>query len=209
MGQYYKLVVLNTSKKTTKNADKVKAFMTSWDFNQGAKLMEFSWIDNDFVCYFESLINKENGLFAGYPILVAGDYADEEPNTYKNEKVNIYQLCAECGDIILPKWLMHKNVECKHYRYLINEDKKVFIDTNRMRSCGTTEWEGKKYVWKVNPLPILCNDGCIGGEARGGGDYSHKHREVGAWRRNVVVTSDNRPDEKKYREVFYNFREKI
>lgn len=31
---------------------------------------------------------------------------------------------------------------------------------------------------------------------------------IGAWKRNVVVTSDNRPDEKEYREVFYNFYEK-
>jgi hypothetical protein len=57
----------------------------------------------------------------------------------------------------------------------------------------------------MHPLTLLCSDGCNGGESRGGGDYHHKHRMIGAWRRNVVVTSDNRPDEKEYREVYYKF----
>ena len=204
MGQYYKLVVLNTHKKSAKNAEKIKAYMMSWDFDQGAKLMEFSWIGNHFVEYLESLINKENGLFAGYPVVVAGDYADEEPNTYKKEKLNIYQLCEEFGEKLTPEWFAKNNIEHKHYRYVINEDKKVFIDTQRMKSCGTTEWQGGKINWQVNPLTLLLADG----NGRGGGDYHKEHREVGAWRRNVVVTSDNRPDEKEYREVFYNFYEK-
>jgi hypothetical protein len=204
MGQYYKLVLLNSHKKSYPNKKKVAAYLRSWDFNQGAKLMEFSWIGNNFVGCLEALINKESGEYAGYPVIVAGDYADEEPYTLNGEKWNIYQLASEYGHGIKPE----DAPTPKHYRYVINEDKKVFIDCERMRVCGTTEWEGEKTTWQVHPLTILCSDGCNGGDARGGGDYRTKHREVGAWRRNVVVTSDNRPDESEYREVFYDFYEK-
>lgn len=200
MGQYYKLVVLNTKKKSAKNSDKIKAYMKSWDFEQGAKLMEFSWIGNHFVEYLESLINKENGVFAYYPIIVAGDYADEEPNTYNKEKWNIYQLCDVFGERLTPEWFAKNCIKHKHYRYIINEDKMVFIDTERMRKCNVGYGDEK---WQVHPLTILLSDG----NGRGGGDYGKKHREVGSWKRNVVLTSDNRPNEDEYREVFYDFYE--
>ena len=192
MGQYYSLVLLNSRKKTYPNKKKVKVYLQSWDFDQGAKLMEFSWIGNEFVGRLEALINKESGKYAGYPVIVAGDYADEEPYTLEGKKWNIYDLASVFGKKIEPK----DAPEPKHYRYVINEDKKVFIDCERVKS-----FDG----WRVHPLPILCCDGCY----RGSGDYHNKHREVGAWKRNVVVTSDNRPDEKEYREVFYNFYEKL
>ena len=204
MGQYYKICLLNSKKKSYPNKKKVAAYLQSWDYEIGAKLMEFSWIGNNLVGRLESLINKESGKYAGYPVIVAGDYADEEPNTLNGKKWNIYEL-AGFGHQITPK----EAPEPKHYRYVINEDKKVFIDCTRMKVCDTTEWKGEKHTWQVHPLTILCSDGCNGGDARGGGDYDTKHREVGAWRRNVVVVSDNRPNESEYREVFYNFYEKF
>jgi hypothetical protein len=204
MGQYYKLCLLNSKKKSYPNKKKVAAYLESWDYGQGAKLLEFSWIGNNFVGRLEALINKESGEYAGYPVIVAGDYADYEPKTLQKEKWNIYEL-AGFGHQITPE----EAPEPKHYRYVINEDKKVFIDCARMKVCATTEWEGVKHTWQVHPLTILCSDGCNGGDARGGGDYYTKHREVGAWRRNVVVVSDNRPDENEYKEVFYNFYEKF
>lgn len=203
MRQYYKLVVLNSKKKNYPNKKKVAAYLESWDYQQGAKLMEFSWVGNHFVGRLENLINKENGKYAGYPVIVAGDYADDEPLTLKGEKWNIYNLAEEFGHKIEPE----EAPEPKHYRYVINEDKKVFIDTERMKVVYEGEWQGEPYTMQVHPLSILCSDGCNGGDARGGGDYHHKHRMVGAWRRNVVVVSDNRPDESEYREVFYNFKD--
>ena len=207
MGQYYKMVVLNTHKKNAKNCDKIKVYMESWSFDQGAKLMEFSWMGNKFVEHLESLINLENGPFAHCPIIVAGDYADAEPNKYNNEKVNIYDLTIDFGKELTPDWFEKHNIKPQHYRYLINETKGVFFDTERVKHCDVSEYEGKKYFWKVHPLPILCCDG----NGRGGGDlHSRKNmRAIGSWRRNVVVTSNNRPDESVYREVFYNFTDKF
>ena len=203
MGQYYKICLLNSKKKSYPNKKKVAVYLQSWDYDNGAKLTEFSWIGNNFVGTLEALINKETGKYAGCPVIVAGDYADEEPYTLNKEKVNIYELASTFGHKITPE----EAPKPKHYRYVINEDKKVFIDCERMRVCGVSEWDGEKTIWQMHPLTILCSDGCNGGHGRGGGDYHRKHREVGAWRRNIVVVSDNRPDESEYREVFYDFHE--
>jgi hypothetical protein len=201
MGQYYKLVILNSRKKSYPNKKKVAAYLTSWDYDNGAKLMEFSWIGNNFVGTLESLINKENGKYAYYPIIVAGDYADEEPYSLNGEKLNLYDIATDYGTKIGPQ----DAPEPKHYRYIINEDKKVFIDCERVKISDTyTNDKGEVYEYRVHPLPILCCDGC----GRGNGDYRGNHREIGAWKRNVVVVSDHRPDENEYREVFYNFIDK-
>lgn len=66
MGQYYRLSVLNSPKKTSSNVDKVIATMSPYDYFNGAKLMEFSYIGNAYVGAFETLINKENGKYAGF-----------------------------------------------------------------------------------------------------------------------------------------------
>ena len=49
MGQYYNAVILADNKK------KVKAWVYSRDFSNGLKLMEHSYIGNNFVSAFESL----------------------------------------------------------------------------------------------------------------------------------------------------------
>ena len=100
MGQYYYGVVLNSRRKNYPNKEKVKAWLSPYDYGNGAKLMEHSYIGNDYVSAFEALINKENGEYAGYPIIWAGDYADKEPNTFKKEKVNVYSLCDEANIVM-------------------------------------------------------------------------------------------------------------
>lgn len=206
MGQYFKLCVLNTKNKNAKNKDKVKAYLESWDFGNGAKLTEFSWIDNTFVSYFESLINDENGIMAGLPIIAAGDYADEEPSSYKKDFMNIYDLAIMFGKQLNPDWFDMQHIQPKHYRYIINKDKKLFIDTKKMKSCRSWVIDGKRHHMRMHPLPLLCADG----NGRGGGDYFGANKEVvGSWCRNVVVVSDAKPNKKEYKEVFYDFRIKL
>lgn len=188
MGQYYCGVILNSHKKNFPNKDKVAAWVSSYDYNNGAKLMEHAYIGNKYVGAFETLINKENGKYAGYPIIWAGDYADEEPYKFKGEKVTLYSLAHDNNNKL-------NGIVPKHYRYVINEDKKLFIDTGKINK--------DKYEYRIHPLPLLCADGC----GRGGGDYWGKNqRRVGSWKRNVVVVSDNRPDDT-YKEISINFVE--
>ena len=188
MGQYFHGVILNSHKKNYPNKEKVAAWVSPYDFDNGAKLMEHSYINNNYVGAFETLINKENGIYAGLPIIWAGDYADAEPYTLNGKRHDIYSLAYEYATKLV-------NIEPKHYRYLINEDKKQFIDTNKIKADN--------YGYKIHPLPLLCADG----NGRGGGDYYGRNmKRVGSWKRNVVVVSDIRPDES-YKEITINFVE--
>jgi len=194
MGEYYKCVILNSRKRNVSNTKKILATIKPWDFDNGAKLMEWGYINNDVTKALEALINRETGVFAGKPIVIAGDYDDDEPNTFKGEKVNLYFLSDKVGEKITENWLKLNKVEPKHYRYIINETKGVYIDTYRV--------EKDDWGCRIHPLPILCCDD----EAKGLGSYNGKNqRMMGSWRRNVVTVSDNKPDG--MREVFYRFRE--
>ena len=187
MGQYFSGVILNSHKKNYPNKEKVAAWVSPSDFDNGAKLMEHSYINNSYVGAFETLINKENGIYAGLPIIWAGDYADDEPYTLNGNKVTIYSITDGVKSI--------KGITPKHYRYVINEDKKQFIDTNKIKADN--------YGYKIHPLPLLCDDG----NGRGNGDFYGKNlKRVGSWKRNVVVVSDIRPDES-YKEITINFVE--
>lgn len=194
MGQYYKAIILASANKRSANKTKVMASITSWDFNNGAKLMEHSYIGNYFVGAFESLINKESGEYAGLPVAWGGDYADNEPNPHNHEKVNLYDLAHAYG-----KKIKFGDIEPKHYRYIINEDDKEYIDTLNPNCACNTPWEGLT----INMLPLLIAEG----NGRGGGDYHGKNeRYVGIWARHIVVVSDNKPDNT-YKEVEMSFEE--
>lgn len=196
MGQYYCFAALDSH-------NKIKAFAFPTQYNQGLKLMEFSYIGNNFMGVVESLINIDNdeGRFAHSNIVFGGDYADKEGNA--EEGKNICQLCKS-GDIdsimIDPK----NAPKPRHYRYLINETKKVFFDMDRVKRFSYYDyWGGKKCFASIHPLSILCCEG----NGRGNGDFNGHHKKVGAWSRDVVVTSDNMPNTEIYSEVFYHFKE--
>jgi hypothetical protein len=173
MGQYYKAIVPTT-----------KEYVSSYTFNNGAKLMEHSWMRNPFVKFVESLI-VEGGVWFGKPLVWAGDYADPEVDgdgnvikimsEGKEYEANLYSL----KEIEIKPSLNFKE---KHYRYLINETKKEFVDKNK---CPKDE-DG----WRLHPLPLLTSDG----NGRGGGDYSGDNMEyVGRWARDIIKVSTKKP----------------
>ena len=79
MGQYYKAVLLDEDKK----AD---GFVSSYDFGSGAKIMEHSWMRNDFVGFVEKLLKMKPKA-----LVWAGDYADEE----EGQEENLYFIADE------------------------------------------------------------------------------------------------------------------
>ena len=85
MGQYYMPVILADNKKT------VKKFIYSHNYGNGMKLMEHSYIGNNFVSAFESLIQDNPQR-----VVWAGDYADE----CKQRKSNIYDRCKDSLKVI-------------------------------------------------------------------------------------------------------------
>ena len=65
MGQYYNPCILTDNKK------QVKTWLNPHAFGNGAKLMEHSWLTNNFVRAFESLIFDKPEF-----VVWCGDYAD-------------------------------------------------------------------------------------------------------------------------------------
>lgn len=217
MGQYYKPIVLD------KESGLPIAHLYSHDYGSGLKLMEHSWLGNNFVSTFISLI-QPGGQFEGKPIVWAGDYGDEETNENGKFKfpfkdgertngLNLYSLCHDNEEEVRIYGHGHGSItkvnppeknRGNEYRYYINEDKKEFVDVETLLVTG--KWgDGSSMV--IHPLPLLTCEG----NGRGGGDYhlctSNDEEYVGSWSRNVIRCSNKKPSNE-YTQIFPQFYEK-
>ena len=157
MGQYYYPIILSAD-------GKIMAWMSAGYYNDGLKLMEHSYIGNNFVSTFEYGLSPE-GPFHKSRVVWAGDYADCEPGKEKN----LHNMCDEFN-VIKPA-----KKDTTKYCYVVNHTKKLFIDKSNMVS---------------HPLPILTAEG----NGRGGGDWSGDSELVGSWARDVISVEEIRPD---------------
>ncbi len=156
MGQYYKAVFVN------ENKDKVEAFISPYNYGNGAKLMEHSWVGNEFVQAAVNYLNK----IGGGRLIWAGDYGDEVLKV-KGEDTNYYCAASEENGVEKITDPVNRNLEI---RFLINEDKMEYID---LWDLGFPLGGAN-----VHPLPLLCADG----NGRGGGDYYGVGMDyVGSW----------------------------
>ena len=182
MGQYYKPIILDSKKK------KVVSWMYTHDYRNGLKLMEHSWIGNDF------MMTVENNLIPGgawykQPLVWAGDYADPEGKS----KSNLHNRCEKITQIV-PKL---KKIG-KRYKYIVNHDKKEFVNKDVV---PTTTMIGDKHPWQIHPLSLLTCEG----NGRGGGDYHKESPLIGAWARDVISIESKPPVD--YKELFFNLTE--
>lgn len=186
MGQYYKPI----------NIDK-KQYVYSHDFGNGLKLMEHSYVGNNFVKVVEALI-AEGGAWHGDHIVWAGDYADPEKGVkvkrfkdsytgkMRTSKPNLWDLVDDSVDPAM------KIKPCggKSYRYVINLDTKKFVDTKQIPMTDIWKDEnGKEFSVCIHPLPILTCEG----NGRGGGDLHKEDPLIGSWARQRVTVSDLLP----------------
>ena len=181
MGQYYKPIILKEKE------DKPKRWFYSWDYDNGMKLMEHSYLANNFVgVVCNQLINKPNRL------VWAGDYADIEKDTegtgYEGRGQNLYELAADNL-----KSRAKKQYDNKKYHILVNHTAKQFVDTNNIKP----DEDG----WEIHPLPLLT----VEGNGRGGGDYHGENPHIGMWARDVIEVTTKAPDG--YEEIKPEFHE--
>ena len=186
MGQYYKLMTLKTRLKEAKNTqnEKIDKWFYAHEFDNGLKLMEFSYVGNNLVNAFCSTLVEEPKI-----VVCGGDYADPDR---KRQKRNLYYLATDKTKVNPVDYI---DVCNKTYQYIINEDTKQFVDVNKAKR--------DKWGMKVHPLPLLIAEG----NGRGGGDYSTNCPDidkVGIWARNLIRVSDEKPS-KDYKELKVKF----
>lgn len=190
MGQYYRGVILS---KNTKKSEKiiVKQSFCCYAHDNGAKLMEHSYVNNWYVKEYERALAEE---FYGYPLVWSGDYADShfdtdvyskalefiDKATRKNAKALGYRKNknGRWGDEFIRDGITASEKSlaiatpyeelATTYEYIINFTKKMFVRIPKKTVKGLL----------IHPLPLLCADG----NGRGGGDYEGTNMElIGSW----------------------------
>lgn len=171
MGQYYKGAVLKKDfLLNTENC--VLASVSPYDYDNGAKLMEHSWIGNGYVNAVSQLIGDEREEnYFGYPFVWVGDYADDVNG------VDIYGIAHEAVKKYKDANLLENEVT---YKYILNLDKKQYV-----------EIPGYNNDWQIHPLPLLT----ASGNGRGGGDYHGDNEDmVGIWAYDCIGLSNQIPE---------------
>lgn len=167
MGQYYKPAIL----KNNKSKSTVLKWAYSHRYESGLKLMEHSYVGNNFVNVIENEL-KDNPQ----RLVWAGDYADE----CNNRKSTLYSRCKDSLEI------KDGNEVFDHetYRFVVNHTKKLYVDKSKLKDIEG--WADTQ----INPLPLLTCEG----NGRGGGDYSGNNEKlVGSWARDVISIEKYRP----------------
>jgi len=128
MGQYYLAVIL--AEKSDK--EYIRTYLDPGMYDDGGlKLLEHSYIGNNFMTVVENLIGP-NGMFYKSRIVWAGDYADTEPNSSSN----LHDMS------IIKEPFVYKG-ELVYYPYIVNHTKKVYVVKKG----------------HLHPLPILTAEG--------------------------------------------------
>ena len=153
-------------------------------YDNGAKLMEHSYIGNNFVEAVEFLL-LEGARWHKKPIVWAGDYAD--PEEFRVD--NIHGIVEGPGLQMLIEAIPEDHI------YLVNYDKKEYVDKSK---CPNKEG------WRIHPLPLLTAEG----NGRGGGDYHGDGMDyVGSWSRCRLGLVKEVPEG--FTEITPNFKEPI
>ena len=226
MGQYYKATFLDKNADVTSNDwNPIKFQLSPYDLNNGAKLMEHSYVGNTYVGAYVKLLANE---YYGYPFVWAGDYADDKFN------VNVYEKALQYIEDVIESNAKkqgyvreNESTFSKFMRYdsgdriILSEmkDEEDFAEKYTFKEVGGNQLDykyilnldKKQYVkipkyneneWTIHPLPILCADG----NGRCGGDYSGSDMDkVGVWAYDRIGISNEIPNE--FTELVVNFEE--
>jgi len=183
MGQYYKFIILNDTKKNNKEV--IIFHMNPHDYMCGIKLMEHSYVDINFLNTVEFVLSKE-GDFYKSRIVWAGDYADEEDGSDEN----LYHIAEKYQPFTMV--VNQRNINNK---YIVNHTKKLYT---KIEQTSSTEH-------KIHPLPLLVSEG----NNRGGGDYDGQNSDMcGTWSRDVISIEEEITEElNSYSELECEFEE--
>ena len=199
MGQYYKPILIAE--------DGHVCTACSHDFDNGLKLMEHSWIGNNFVNVILAQIrsNPKRIVWMGdYAIDVIEDTCDfgngfvrgkNEFEAYYNRerKDGVYKDTENLTASEKPYLLDEDHADC----YIVNITRREYLDMRRYMQENTGADK-----WCINPLPILTSVG----NGAGGGDYwGINMDDVGIWAFDELYVSELCPSQ--LTEVTFSFKE--
>lgn len=176
MGQYYEAII--------KRRNSVKKY-SPWDYDNGYKLMEHSYQENEFV---NAVVNE----LIGNPSRLAwvGDYAD--PEDYEGTERE--ELAVEFIELrrVYDKYTKDGNSSYCGLIYFINHTKKEYF------VLSETEIEPDENGMKIHPLPLLT----AMGNGYGGGDYyGHCQELVGSWATDLIEVNYILEKANNYRDI--------
>lgn len=169
MGQYYKGAILSRDSIKNEKINVVKSF-NCYSFDNGAKLMEHSYVGNLYVNAYEKQLAE---CFYGSPFVWIGDYAEDKFNE------NVYDLAYAVQEDN-----KNKNLKYERFEYVINFDKGMFVRIPKENELINNEWA-------IHPLPLLCSSG----NGSGGGDF-HRGKNlslVGSWAYDRIAVANEIP----------------
>ena len=182
MGQYYKPI----------NVESME-WVYSHDYGNGLKLMEHSYVGNNFVGVVMKLLTEGN-RWHKKKIVWCGDYAAEKyyERTQEEDKLKPDEIMAKSEQRRAILVNHTKKEYVRFYSFPLDELKKKVVD----RLEGNDE-----YV--ISPLPLLTALGNGGG----GGDYSGTEMDkIGIWAEDVLSVEFEVPDG--FKEIEVNFKER-
>ena len=184
MGQYYRIIFLkaedsNSSAKAT--VDTIECWTKPYDYREGSKLMEHSYLDNNMMKDIEYHLSPE-GAFYRSRLVWAGDYAEYE----EGHDMNLYHMCEENnGKKMTPPNVCY-TTDCQ---YILNHSKKQYVDKKNLPN-------------DIHPLPLLTAEG----NGAGYGDFRGSNEILcGEWARNVISMERVLPEG--YTELVCRFEE--
>lgn len=191
MGQYFHVLMISE--------DGTEMMANPHHFDNGVKLMEHSWIGNDFVnAVLHELEDK--------PTRIAwiGDYSDsavEEKCTLGGGYITGYDAFLrmfqtvwsdECSIQSIPPDTPQFKLDIEHADcFIVNRTKKCYIDMEKYvkENVGDVPYDNRS--WCVHPLPLLT----ALGNGMGGGDYRGTAciNDVGSWAFDEIYVTYLRP----------------
>ena len=203
MGQYYIPVIVL--------GNKIKKAVYSHAYGNGLKLMEHSYIGNNFV---NAVLHEIfEGPLGAQRLVWLGDYADYFVEQSKigtdyapgiiNTNPDIEHILSEADFEELMKvheadtktdtiFVHNKNEKTAQlppaHRYVVNFDKHEYIDLVEWTKVMDKEYPS--HGWVVHPIPLLCSVG----NGNGGGDYCGADDEAcGRWAYDRIGVFDELP----------------
>lgn len=170
MGQYYKALLERNNK------------VHIYEPIDGYKLTEHSWFRNDFMSAVAKKIYKKPTK-----VIWVGDYATDEELQSLNTNFTLDNTFYN-GSGISCKTI---NRDILKNKFLVNHDKKIYIDLNRYFIIADEFNNTLDKGWVLNPISLLT---ALGND-RGGGDYHEGNRTtcfnaVGTWAYDSISLED-------------------